>query len=109
MDGNLLFVPVFSVGGKSEDKAIAICSTVFSLTLMTQDERWLVRYNEVMDFMEKNHRNPSKYLLEEKLMHNWVHQNRKLMNQGRLKEERVEAFRRLLEGGEKYRHINQFK
>ena len=50
----------------------------YSLTLMTQDERWLVRYNEVMDFMEKNHRNPSKHYLEERLMHNWVHQNKKL-------------------------------
>ena len=31
------------------------------------------------------------------------------MNQGRLKEERVEAFRRLLEVGEKLRRVNQFK
>ena len=52
----------------------------YSLTLMTQDERWLARYNEVMSFMEENHRNPSKHYLEEKLMHNWIHQNRKLMN-----------------------------
>lgn len=28
---------------------------------MTQDERWLVRYNEVKSFIETNHRNPSKY------------------------------------------------
>ncbi len=76
---------------------------------MTHDERWLTRYNEVMAFMEKNHRNPSKHYLEERLMHNWVHQNRKLMNQGSLKEERVEAFRRLLEVGEKLRRVNQFK
>lgn len=59
--------------------------------------------------MEENHRNPSKHYLEEKLMHNWIHQNRKPMNQGRLKEERVEAFRRLLEMGEKLRRVNQFK
>ena len=32
---------------------------------MTQDERWNKRYQDVMDFMEKNHRNPSKYRLEE--------------------------------------------
>ena len=35
---------------------------------MTQDERWLARYNEVKDFIETNHRNPSKYYDEEKLM-----------------------------------------
>lgn len=32
--------------------------------MMTQDERWIIRYNEVMDFMEKNHRRPSKYNME---------------------------------------------
>ena len=26
---------------------------------MTQDERWLARYNEVKSFIEENHRNPS--------------------------------------------------
>lgn len=35
---------------------------------MTQEERWLARYNEVKSFIEKNHRNPSKYYDEEKLM-----------------------------------------
>lgn len=35
---------------------------------MTQDERWLARYNEVKSFIEMNHRNPSKYYDEEKLM-----------------------------------------
>lgn len=28
---------------------------------MTQEERWLARYNEVKNFIETNHRNPSKY------------------------------------------------
>lgn len=28
---------------------------------MTQDEKWLSRYNEIKAFIEKNHRNPSKY------------------------------------------------
>lgn len=28
---------------------------------MTQEERWMVRYQEVKDFVEANHRNPSKY------------------------------------------------
>lgn len=31
---------------------------------MTQDERWLTRFNEVMTFIETNHRNPSKYFPE---------------------------------------------
>ena len=39
---------------------------------MTQDERWNIRYQEVMDFIETNHRNPSKHRLEEHDMLNWV-------------------------------------
>lgn len=32
---------------------------------MDQDTRWLTKNNEVMEFMEKNHRNPSRHRLEE--------------------------------------------
>ena len=32
---------------------------------MTQDERWMTKYNEVVEFIESNHRNPSKYRIEE--------------------------------------------
>ena len=31
---------------------------------MTQDERWLAQWKQIMDFMEKNHRRPSKYVPE---------------------------------------------
>ena len=39
---------------------------------MTQKERWMVRYEEVIDFIENNHRNPSKHRIEEHDMLNWV-------------------------------------
>ena len=32
---------------------------------MTQEERWAIRYKEVVDFIEANHRNPSKHRVEE--------------------------------------------
>ena len=47
---------------------------------MTQEERWMQNYNEVMTFIEANHRNPSKHRIEEHLMLNWVKHNRKLLN-----------------------------
>ena len=50
---------------------------------MTQEERWLKRYQDVMDFMEKNHRNPSRHRLEEHDMLNWLKVNRKKMNAGK--------------------------
>lgn len=45
---------------------------------MTQDERWLVRYNEVKSFIETNHRNPSKHRIEEHLKQSFIKHNRKL-------------------------------
>lgn len=75
---------------------------------MTQDERWMAKYNEVMDFMVKNHRNPSHHFYEERNMHSWVHHSRKLMNKGLLKPERVELFKKLIGLGEKYRRVNQY-
>lgn len=74
---------------------------------MTQDERWLVRYEEVMGFMETNHRNPSKHRIEEHDMLNWLKANRKAMNAGRMKPERVERFKALLVLMEKYKRVNQ--
>ena len=57
---------------------------------MTQDERWNLRYQEVLDFITANHRNPSRHRIEEHDMLNWVKANRKVMNKGEMKEERVE-------------------
>ena len=76
---------------------------------MTQDERWITRYNEVKAFIEREHRNPSKHRIEEHDMLNWLKANRKALNAGRLKEERVEKFKRLMEVGEKYRRKNQWE
>ena len=68
---------------------------------MTQDERWLARYNEVKAFIETTHRNPSKHRLEEHDMLNWLKANRKRMNAGEMKEDRQALFENLLElGGE---------
>ena len=76
---------------------------------MTQDERWLTRYQEVVDFIEANHRNPSKHRIEEHDMLNWVKANRKVMNAGKMKPERVEAFKKLLEMMEECKRVNQYQ
>ena len=57
---------------------------------MTQDERWKNRYDEVVGFIETYHRNPSRHRIEEHDMLNWVKANRKALNAGKLKPERVE-------------------
>lgn len=76
---------------------------------MTQDERWLAKYNEVKAFIESNHRNPSKHDPEECYkFYNWLKHNRQLMNQGEVKPERVEMFEKLLALCEEYKRVNQY-
>jgi len=75
---------------------------------MTQDERWNIRYNEVKAFIEREHRNPSKHRIEEHDMLNWLKANRKVMNAGKMKPERVGLFNRLLELVEQYKRVNQY-
>ena len=76
---------------------------------MTQDERWLEKYNEVVEFIETNHRNPSRHRIEEHDMLNWCKANRKRMNAGELKPERVDKFKELLELTEQYKRVNQYQ
>ena len=76
---------------------------------MTQDERWMAKYNDAMEFMESNHRNPSKHRIEEHDMLNWVKQQRKLKNKGELKAERAELLERLLSLWEEKKRKNQYK
>ena len=76
---------------------------------MDQDTRWLTRYNEVKSFIETNHRNPSKYYDEEKLMVHFLKRNRKLLNAGELQEPRLVKFMELLELCEQNKHKNRFE
>lgn len=76
---------------------------------MTQDEKWILRYDEVAEFIESNHRNPSRHRIEEHDYLNWLKANRKALNAGKMKADRVEKFRKLLEMTEQYRRNNQFE
>lgn len=77
---------------------------------MTQEERWLAKYNEVKSFIETNKRNPSKYDAEERGdYYTWLKHNRKQMNAGKTKPERVAAFKELLALCEQYKRVNQYE
>lgn len=76
---------------------------------MTQDELWRAKWQEAIDFLETNHRKPSKFNPEERNMRSWWKHNKKLMNAGKMKEERVKLFRVLLNIGERYRRKNQYE
>lgn len=46
---------------------------------MTQDKQWQEWY-EVVGFIKKNHRNPFKYVDEERGLLNWCKHQRKIIN-----------------------------
>lgn len=75
---------------------------------MTQDEKWRKNYDEVVEYMNTYYRNPSKHRVEDHLMLNWMKHQRKLMNKGELKADRVELFRVLLAKGERLKRANQW-
>ena len=75
---------------------------------MDQETRWLTKYNEVKEFIEREHRNPSKFIPEERGLRNWVRHQQKLVNKGELKEERVEMYKELLVLMEEYKRKNQY-
>ena len=76
---------------------------------MDQETKWYTRYNEVVGFINTNHRNPSKYRIEEHDMLNWLKANRKVLNAGKLKPNRVEMFKKLLALCEEYKRKNQYE
>ena len=76
---------------------------------MTQDERWLAKYNEVVEFINTNHRNPSRHRIEEHDLLNWLKATRKKMNAGKLKSERITMFEKLLKLMEQYKRKNQYQ
>ena len=76
---------------------------------MKQDEKWLTRYKEVMGFIVREHRNPSKHRIEEHDMLNWVKANRKAINAGKMKPDRVEAFKKLSALMEENKRVNQYQ
>ena len=76
---------------------------------MTQDELWLTKWQEAIDFLQTNHRNPSKFIPEERNIRNWWKHNKKLLNAGELKPERVEILKQLLALNGQYKHVNQYQ
>ena len=76
---------------------------------MTQDERWMLKYNEVIEFIKTNHRAPSRHRIEEHDMLNWLKSTRKKLNSGALKQERVAKFKELMGLMDNYKRVNQYK
>ena len=75
---------------------------------MTQEERWRIQYEQMMNFMNTWHRRPSKHRLEEHNMLNWLKHVKKQAAKGKLPAERARQFAHLMETADKYRRVNQY-
>ena len=58
------------------------------LGIMTQDELWLMKWRELMTFLETNHRHLSKFIPEERKMRSWWKHNNRHLISGEMKEGR---------------------
>lgn len=75
---------------------------------MTQDERWDMMWQDMMDFFRKNRRRPSKHKPEERDLHNWAKYNLRRMREGKMSDLRVERMEALLAESERLKRVNQF-
>ena len=66
-------------------------------------------YEDVVGFIEANHRNPSRHRIEEHNMLNWLKACRKMINAEKMKPERVKKFEKLQELMEEYKRVNQYQ
>ena len=77
--------------------------------MLTQDEKRQIQYDQMMEFMETNHRRPSKHRLEEHDLLNWFKHTKKMIAKGGYPPDRLEKFAKLLEVASKYRRKNQYQ
>lgn len=75
---------------------------------MTREETWQAHWTQIMRFMDRNHRNPSRHIIKEMKMINWLKANRKARNAGKMKPERVEKFKKLTDRMALLRRRNQY-
>lgn len=68
---------------------------------MKQQQRWMGKWQEYMDYMEKYGKRPSKYKYCDKHLVNWLKYNRKRRNKGLLPPDRCALLDRLYAVAEK--------
>lgn len=72
------------------------------------DRKWHSMWQAYMDFMNANKRRPSKYYPDERTLYNWYKHCRKQINKGEMPQERMRAFRELINVAMKYHRLNQY-
>lgn len=74
----------------------------------TREEKWQEHYRAVWEFVESNHRGPSRHHIEEHRLLNWMKSNRKARNNGTMPAHRIEPFKKLTDFINSFNRINQY-
>ena len=72
------------------------------------EDKWMARYEEVIRFIETNHRNPSRHRIEEHNMPSWLKQQRKRIKAGIFMSDRMKMFEKLQVLMDEYKRVNQW-
>lgn len=75
---------------------------------MTREELWEKNYAAVWQFVQQNHRGPSRHHKEEFRLLNWMKYNRKILNQKQMEPGRKEKFQKLQELIHSFHRVNQY-
>ena len=63
--------------------------------LNKNDEKWLLNYNALREYLSANHQLPDKKKVENRGLLNWWKYNKRLLKEGKLTGERLELLRQL--------------
>lgn len=67
-----------------------------------QEDLWNQKWQAYMDFIEKNKRHPFRNHEEEMVLFDWFKHSKKLLNQGKMRADRIAKFKQLLDESLKY-------
>lgn len=74
-----------------------------------QDALWNEKWQAYMDFMAVNKRRPSRYKDEDLVLFDWYKHSKKLLNQGKMRADRIEKFNQLIDYAKGMRQIARHK
>lgn len=75
---------------------------------MNRSELWDTKYKQVWQFVEENHRGPSRHHIEEHQLLNWMKFNRKKIKANKMTPEEQEKFQKLVDFIHSFHRVNQY-
>lgn len=93
--------------GKAAKEKVMVSPKVSGSKHVKQDELWNSKWQAYMDYMTRNKRRPSKHHAEDMVLFDWFKHSKKLLNQGKMRADRVEKFKLLLGEAKDFQRINQ--